>query len=190
VMQPSRLTDDFELKLCAHDATESWPASSFPSSEDMACCPVHRARQLGEEELGRFFRRLRVATTGSFASAATLAAEVQKISDADALLAGGRPSDGPGLLIDASQVQAMLHVVMNTWLTSVLPSLMAHDNAATCAGDPDRCVLLAEVSFNVSAGYRVEGGAAGITLDESRRPLLLPTRLLQEWLVGGGPEWS
>jgi len=151
---------------------------------------VHRARQLGEEEFGRFLRRLTVAGSGSFATAEQLAAEVLKIADAEALMAGQRPSEGDPLLVNGSDAQAMMHVVIHAWLTTVLPALLAYDNAATCAGDPDRCVLLAELSFNVSAGYRVEGGVAGVTLDETRRPLLLPTRLLQEWLVGGGPVWS
>jgi hypothetical protein len=189
VMQPSRLTDDFELKLCAHDPMGSWPITSFPSGE-IAGCPVHRARQLGEEEFGRFLRRLTVASSGAFALPEQLVTEVSKIVDVDALMAGTGPSDGPPLLIDANNAQAMMHVVIHAWLTTVLPALLAHDKADTCTGDQDRCVLLAEVSFTVSAGYRVEGGVGGITVDESRRPLLLPTQLLQEWLVGGGPVWS
>jgi hypothetical protein len=105
-------------------------------------------------------------------------------------MSGQHPGEGPKLRIRAGEAQAMLHVVTHSWLTSVVPALLAHDNAATCAGDPDRCVLLAELSLTVSAGYRVEGGLAGIIVDETRRPLLMPTRLLQEWLVGGGPDWS
>jgi hypothetical protein len=183
VMQPSRLADDFELKLCIHDS----PITSPPTTGDLCECPVHRVRELGEQEFGRFLRRLVVnGSQGFYPGADQLAAEVRKINDVAALQAGTQPSKGPALFIRPAEVQAMLHAVLNTWLTEVVPALLAADDAASCTGDADRCVLLAQLSFVVTADYRVQGGAAGVTVDETPRPLLLPTRLLQEWVIGGG----
>jgi hypothetical protein len=193
VMQPSRITDDFELRLCVHDLVSSFPTSLPLTSPPAAgCgCPVHRLRALGEEEFGRFLRRLSVdGTAGTYPTAAQLAAEVLKINDPPALLAAMQPSAGPALAIQPADVQAMLHAVLTAWLTEVLPALLAADQTASCDGDPDCCVLLAELSFTVTTGYRVQGGVAGVTVDESHRPLLLSTRVLQEWVVGGGPDWS
>ena len=77
-------------------------------------------------------------------------------------------------------VDALLRVAMRVWVTEVRPTLLP--SGANCAAGPPEggCVLLAEVILNLDGGASLVGDPL---LDESRRPYLLHTRLLQECLV-------
>jgi hypothetical protein len=48
-------------------------------------------------------------------------------------------------------------------------------------------VLLADLQIPVAANNTVQGGPTAIAVDESRRPILLATSLMQEWLLSNGP---
>lgn len=87
-----------------------------------------------------------------------------------------RPVDVPGLM----------RVAFRVWVTDVRPGLLGAQR--NCAGGPplEDCILLARVEFPVEdtdAGLRV-GGA--VSFDESERPYLLHSRLLQEYLFRVG----
>jgi hypothetical protein len=83
------------------------------------------------------------------------------------------------------------------WVTEIRP--MFHTGwpppACSCAGEtsqtapPEDCLMLAEVDVplvNVGPGenWQVDG-TKSTTIDESQRPVLLHTRLLQEWMQSG-----
>jgi hypothetical protein len=77
-------------------------------------------------------------------------------------------------------VDALLRVAMRVWVTEVRPALLP--SGANCAAGPpeEGCVLLAEVILNLDGGPSLVGDPL---LDESQRPYLLHTRLLQECLA-------
>ncbi|HEV7505506.1 MAG TPA: hypothetical protein VGS07_11385 [Thermoanaerobaculia bacterium] len=92
-----------------------------------------------------------------------------------------------------------LRAAFRVWVEEIRPrvhGLCACD--CGCGGDhgaspaaPDECVLLARVDIPVvSLGggeWRVDD-TKSLSIDESRRPLLVHMRLLQEWAISGG--WS
>lgn len=100
------------------------------------------------------------------------------------------PSSPPAASLghmNPDQVQEYMDIAFNTWITEVRPSLL--DNAKNCvSGPPDEnCVLIGRLVFqaqqlgpNVKVVGLVSDGA--ITIDESKRPYLLHTRLMQEYL--------
>jgi hypothetical protein len=189
-MAPSRLADSFELKLCV--STESSPPSlmpigSPPSEASRLClCPPPSARKTGEFEFGQLLRRIEIDAGGSpFATAAELEAAVRAIL---VLEAGGVPSPPSGTLtVDPLAAPEMLSIVARTWVTDVLPELLRRDKETPCGPACGKCVLLAELQIQVAANDTVQGGPSGIAVDETRRPILLATTLMQEWLLSNGP---
>lgn len=170
---PSRIADGFELKLVFD--------------------PPHP----GGEELVRSFadllRRIRI-TEG--ATDYTTPAELEELVRAlpetgGASLSSPVSPDEEGTWLnlhplDAGEggLSAILEDLYRLWVTEVRPQ------GGCDAGDPSGggCVLLSRLAFDVSTSgaLRVDGA---ITVDEEERPILLPTRLLQEWLGIGG-EWA
>jgi hypothetical protein len=101
-------------------------------------------------------------------------------------------SSPPGLQVAESDLADFLRVACRFWVTELRPmwaALRCHS-----AKQPDSgCVLLAQVRVNVkwvdgspSGVWQVMGNASSVTLDESQRPILMPTRLLQEWVLARG----
>lgn len=74
-----------------------------------------------------------------------------------------------------------LRRALQAWVTETRPHLLERQAAEMEPGD-DNCVLLAKIEFPLAADFTVDGD---ITIDESCRPYLLHTRLLQEWLMCG-----
>ena len=94
------------------------------------------------------------------------------------------------LAIASAHLTAFLRVALRVWVTELRPLWQARAGAAEPRPDED-CVLLARLAVPVvwSGGavgaWQVSGPAAAIAVDESRRPLLVHARLLEEWLLGG-----
>jgi hypothetical protein len=188
-MAPSRLADSFELKLCVSSETSppsSLPIGSPPSEGHLCTCPPPAARKTGEFEFGQLLRRIEIDATGSpFATAAELEAAVKAIL---VLEAGGVPSPPSGTLtVDPPTAPEMLSVIARTWATEVLPELLRRDKESSCGPACGKCVLLADLQIPVAANNTVQGGPTAIAVDESRRPILLATSLMQEWLLSNGP---
>ena len=188
-MAASRLADSFELKLCVSNETSPpsvTPIGSPPSDAKLCLCPPPAPRTTGEFEFGQLLRRLEIDAAGSpFATAAELEAAVKSIL---VIEAGGIPSPPSGTLtIDPPAAPEMLSVVSRTWVTEVLPELLRRDKESPCGPACGKCVLLAELQIQVAANNTVVGGPAGIAVDETRRPIVLATTLLQEWLISNGP---
>jgi hypothetical protein len=63
------------------------------------------------------------------------------------------------------------------WVTEVRPALNAIPPVTPCDEPQEQCVLLARLNFSLGNIWQVLGS---ITIDESDRPFLVQTRLLQE----------
>jgi len=191
-MAASRLADSFELKLCIPEETSppmgSPPIGSPPFSGQthLCLCPPPSARKTGEFEFGQLLRRITIdATATPFSTPAELEDAVKSIL---ALEAGGIPSPPLGpLSIDPPTAPEMLALIARVWSTEVLPELVRRDHETWCGPACGKCVLLADLQIQVAADNTVQGGPSGITVDESRRPILLATSLMQEWLYSTGP---
>jgi hypothetical protein len=194
-MAASRLADSFELLLCIDESVGSPPSGSPPSGSppfgsppgsgpSLVCtCPLYSSLQAGEIEFGRLVQRIDITTTGPFSSAADFEGAVKAILDLEA----GNPASPPTgpLVSDAATAPAMLATAARVWTTEVLPELLRRDKESACGPACNKCVLLADVQIQVAANGTASGGAAGVTVDETRRPILLATSLLQEWLLSG-----
>lgn len=102
------------------------------------------------------------------------------------LIPGGSPPvvspPTPTGHMQPTDVPELVRTAFRVWVTDVRPELLAGQR--NCAGGPplEECILLARVEFPVEdtdAGLRVSGL---VSFDESERPYLLHTRLLQEYL--------
>ncbi len=95
----------------------------------------------------------------------------------------GSPPDDESILLHPDQAEDILNHAFQVWVTEVRPALLACGR--NCAsGPPDESrVLLARLDFDIATGadgnFRVAGE---VTINTHRRPYLLHTRLLQEWL--------
>lgn len=191
-MAPSRIAESFELKLCSPDAdvgSPPWtspPIGSPPLDETLCSCPTPSVRKLGEIEFGRLLRRIDIGVSASpFATMGQLEAAVRAILD---IVGGAVPSPPSGMLgVHPDHAREMLLAVARIWATEVLPELLRRDKETVCGAACNTCVLLADLHIKVAANGTVQGGPAGVTVDDTRRPILLATSLLQEWLLSNGP---
>ena len=101
------------------------------------------------------------------------------------------------LRVHTAQIGDYLRSAFRIWATEIRP--MFHSgwpgSSCTCAGEtsqgapPEDCLMLAEVDVpvvNVGPGQNWQvDGTKPTTIDESQRPILLHTRLLQEWMQSG-----
>jgi hypothetical protein len=193
LLQPSRLVDDFSLEL----------RTAAPGQEE-------------EDAVVEFVRWLRLVKVGGGGPYTTVDQFAQDVRDAvqtvssppaspltSPLGAGGVHFNfGSPLLsakLDPALLGEYLRAAFRVWIEEIRPRVHAlcvggcgcdSDHGAVPAA-PDECVLLARIEIpvvNVGAGeWRVDD-TKSLSIDESRRPLLIHMRLLQEWVVAGG--WS
>ncbi|HEY3836427.1 MAG TPA: hypothetical protein VGL72_07645 [Bryobacteraceae bacterium] len=89
-----------------------------------------------------------------------------------------------------------LRAAFRIWATEIRPVFhTSSSQACTCTGETpsaaptDECLLLAEVQVpvvNIGPGQNwVVDDAHPVVIDESRRPILLHSRMLQEWMQSG-----
>ena len=84
-----------------------------------------------------------------------------------------------------------LRVAFRFWVTELRPLWMTRICGSTSKAGDD-CVLLARLEVPIvwvggspTGAWQVDGSAAQIVVDQSRRPYLAHMRLLQEWLLCG-----
>ncbi|MEJ2502644.1 MAG: hypothetical protein P8177_04885, partial [Gemmatimonadota bacterium] len=186
-MQASRLRDSFELRLALREE------AFFGSPPEETETGLHLFRHPhAEEEAVRAFGALlagietvSVAAPGS--GRAELLAAVRALGTADG--EGSSPPGSPpdSIVLAEDEAPDALREAFRVWVTEVRPAIRAREpGGSACGGAEDACcVLLAEIDLPVTAGWAVAGIA--FEPDEERRPVLLHTRLLQEWhALGGG----
>lgn len=182
-MQPSRIRDAFELRLALR--ADDVPALSPPDTPPGA--PMLYTPVQPEEEAARAFGELlaRVRTTGEAvddgAGARRLMEGVLALADPAPPVAS--PPDDAPILLGTAAAGEVLREAFRLWVTRVRPILRGREAPDACA-DVGCCLLLAEVDVPVDAAWLTRSDA--VDVDERRRPVLLHTRLLQEWLARGG----
>lgn len=185
LLQPSRRVDDFALELR--------PTPPGQEEEDAVVAFVG------------WLRQVKVGGGGSFT---TIDQFIQTLRNA--FLAAGSPPSSPltsplsgsplaAVNLDPAHLGEFLRAAFRVWIEEIRPRVHALcAGGCACCGDhstspssPDECVLLARVDVpvrNIGSGeWRVDD-TQSVTIDESRRPLLVHLRLLQEWAISGG--WS
>jgi hypothetical protein len=97
------------------------------------------------------------------------------------------PTGPPPYRIRAADAVEFRRAALRTWITRVRPFICASQDVEPCCPPPEKCVLLAELSVGLSGGA-TEWIATSLSVDDSLRPFLVPTRLLQEIMLsqGGG----
>ncbi|HEU0052901.1 MAG TPA: hypothetical protein VFQ39_06975 [Longimicrobium sp.] len=190
-MQPSRIRESFELRLALRDEAP-WDS---PPADNPGGLTLFRFSQPEEEAVrafGRLLDRVRVECRGAPAGgrAALLAAVRQLAALAEAAELGSPPEYPDWILLDEAEADAAVREAIRVWATEVRPLLRAREPVKESCGCPagadDCCVLLAEVDLPVTASWTVQG--TDFPPDEDKRPVLLHTRLLQEWLTRAGEE--
>jgi hypothetical protein len=173
---PSRIADDFELSLC-----------------------LERPPQVEEavvERFGRLLRRIEITDEpGDFVTREDMEGYVHGLPfDHDSPPTGSPPEfDSPpgeetSLRIHPADAYDILQAAFRVWVTEVRPCLLG--GGKNCAAGPpdEKCVPLAELRFRVNAvdgRLQLAGGASTVDVVEDERPVLLHTRLLQEFLLCG-----
>jgi hypothetical protein len=95
---------------------------------------------------------------------------------------GSPPAAGETLYLHPDSACDLLTAGFRHWVTHARPALLA--DGKNCASGPpaEQCVLLATLQLSVDDQWRVDGP---VQINEEQRPVLLHSRLLQEWLLCG-----
>ncbi len=187
-MQPSRIEESFELRLALRDeAPWGSPPSSNPSG-----LHVHRSSQPEEQAVrafGRLLARIRTTTDPAISTTGReeLISGVLAVEHAaeETVLASPPVPDDAVIFLPADEAPDILREAFRVWTTQVRPRIRAMEEPDLCGDGGDQCcILLTEIDLNVTPEWVVAAGE--IPTMEDRRPYLLHTRLLQEWLLAGG----
>ncbi len=194
-MAPSRIADSFDLMLCL-DYSTSPPVSSPPGPSSNGLCQT-RPAQLEDDAiraLGSLMSEFEVSATGPFLTVEQVAQLVldlaQSVSSPPISSPPiSSPPTGPPYLISALDAADLRRAALRTWITQVRPFICSAQGAGPCCPPAEKCVLLAELVVGLTGGA-TEWIATSVSVDDSLRPFLVPTRVLQEILltqIGGAP---
>lgn len=183
LMAPSRRVDDFRL--------------------DLRTTPPAQLEEDAVREFVDWMNQIEITDDpGTFTTLADFEAALRS-----ALVVVGSPPD-PGMIfqfgsplagirIHPSDLCPYMSAAFRIWVTEIRPLFHGAPPSAGCpcggdSGSPspplDECLLLAEVDVplvNVGGQNWQVDDVDPVIIDESRRPVLLHTRMLQEWLLCG-----
>lgn len=192
-MAPSHIAESFQLKLCI-DADQLLSPPSPPSPPNPSSLPdglCFRPSQIEEDTIRGFGALLsRIQITDIAPSSVTeqqVEDLVRQLSPATATSVVTSPPQGNSPIdLYAGEAADFLRAAFLVWVTEVRPTLVAQNSPCGCVIPSEQCVLLAELSFTVGTVGTALQVVGSVTVDETRRPYLLETRLLQECLLNGG----
>lgn len=98
----------------------------------------------------------------------------------------GSPSDF--FEIPEAEIRTYLDAAFRVWVTEVRPALLPPGQGCAAGLPEEGCILLAEISFPTvpgGVGPVVDGDSNAVAVDETHRPYLLHTQLLQELILNG-----
>jgi len=189
---PSRIADSFELMLCL-DYASSPPFASPPLSSPPSGSPATAADGLcmasplqlendAESALAALLAEFEIAPPGP--GNLTLAQVEQLVLSLVQPLPSPPPllPPGPPYLVGAADMTSLRGAALRTWITQVRPFICEPQGAGPCCPPPEKCVLLAELTVALTGGA-TEWLAGTVTVDDSRRPFLVPTMLLQKLML-------
>lgn len=189
LMAPSRLQESFKLEL--------------------RLAPPAQVEEDGVRDFVAWLRRIPIVD-GSGTDLGVMLATLRSLVGVDSSPpASSPPGSALDLLIGSppvaieiprSQQSTYIGALMTFWVEELRPLLLGSGSGNGCgcgstggtagAIDPDaNCVLLAELDVPLAhdpvSGALVVGDVPPVSIDESRRPMLLHQRLLQELLLSG-----
>jgi hypothetical protein len=181
--QPSRIMDDFHLKLCLETPKQIEEEAVRDFVDWLKRVKVTNA-QGASTPLKDFLKAIRDAVDKSFSSPI-----YSPLSPPDFML--GSPP--PSLHIHPDDACKYLRAAFRLWATELRPRWIErwHGCGATApnkgANDTaEECVMLAELEVPLlpaSPGGFIVNDVAEIKVNEERRPFVLHLRALQEWLL-------
>jgi hypothetical protein len=186
---PSRVADSFELMLCL-DYTTSPPVGSPPGASAGGLART-RPEQLEDDAvraLASLLSELEVSATGPYLTVGQVEQLVLDLAHPKGSPPIVSPPAGPPpYRIRAVDAAELRRAALRTWITRVRPFICASEEVGPCCPPPEKCVLLAQLAVGLSGGA-TEWIATSVSVDDSLRPLLVPTRLMQEIMLsqGGG----
>jgi len=167
----SRILESFELQF-------SWTPPAQPFED--------RARLFGA-----LIRQIEIVdAAGSLVGAddsQRLFAAVRALAQDPLPLPGSLPDGAPFRLHDAD-ADATIREALNIWVTEICPAIRPQPEPNPLLEPSADCLLLAAIEFSVDSLGQVMPGT--LVIDETQRPILVPSRILQELFTGadgGGP---
>ncbi len=159
---PSRIQDAFELSIV----------------DD----PPPQVEEDAIRILGDVLGHVSIGTgTGALTDAGPLVAEIRALLEQSPPVSPASPPTD--FTLDPDHAGAILREALRVWVTEVRPQLVPEGGG--CLGGPrdPACVLLARLDFaaKIVSGVPLVDGA--VAVDDSNRPLLVQTRVLQEMLA-------
>jgi hypothetical protein len=189
-MQPSRIRDSFELRLALRDEAP-WDSPPGDNPGGLATFRFSQPEEEAARAFGRLLERVRVECrdpgAGAGGAQALLAAVRALGAEVEWEEAGSPPAGADWIVLDPAEAEGALRDAVRVWATEVRPRVRRLETSGEgccgcgCGCGDDGCVLLAEVDLPVTSTWTVQGTV--FDPDERRRPILLHTRLLQEWLL-------
>jgi hypothetical protein len=182
-MAPSRIADSFELMLCLDPGEQTSPPLGSPLSGSATGLCVAPPSQVEEDAIRAFGQLLAQFEINSTTPSLTLS-QVEDLVRALASVSSppnswpppSSPPSGPPYVIHPQDAREFLRAAYRTWVTEVRPALATNQGVGPCCAPPEKCVLLAELTLALDPAWF----ATAIAVDDSKRPFLVPTRLLQE----------
>lgn len=168
ILAPSRVIERFDLRL----------SPTLPAQD----------ADLAVRRLGELLGRVVVGEgPGPSLTAAQIEAVVRGLLESESL-PGSLPIAEP-LRVHPLDAPAVLRAAFRVWVTEVRPGLQGAPGV--CGGQPpaERQLLLARLDFAVDDAWSIvrptEPGPLPVRVDQTERPVLLPTQLLQEIVLQG-----
>jgi hypothetical protein len=179
-MAPSRIADSFDLMLCL-DQTTSPPLSSPPGSSAASGLCLTAPAQLEDDSvraLAALLAEFQISSSGPYLTLDQVEQLILNLNQPPS-----SPPAGPPYLVSAADAADYRRAAIRTWITQVRPFICAAQGAGPCCPPPEKCVLLAELVVDLTGGA-TEWLATSVSVDDSRRPLLIPGTLMQELILG------
>lgn len=171
---PSRVVDDFQLDL--------WLTPPPQTEEDAV------------RDFVAWMNQIVISDTGPFTSLDDFVSDLRAALNTQA----SPPDPGTffqfgsqltGIRVDPAELPAFMDAAFRIWTTEIRPLFHVAPPSVGCSGGGamQDALLLAEVDVPlVLAGQQWQvDDLQPVTVNESRRPILLHTRMLQEWLLAG-----
>ena len=189
-MQPSRIRDSFELRLALRDDAP-WGSPPVEGTTGLHVFKHSHPEEQAVRAFGLLLSRVGTTTDPDLDTGeAELIAAVRALKDAakEGTLASPPAANDDPILLPAATAPDILREAFRVWVTEVRPELRGQEGEGRTCGDAsgECCVLLSEIDLPVNTQWAVR--AEAFPSVELRRPYLLHTRLLQEWLISGSAE--
>ena len=178
LMAPSRLVDDFLLEL--------------------RLAPPAQVEEDAIRDFVAWMNQIVISTTGPFTPLQDFLNQMRAdLGSPSSPLNPGTYFHSPliGIKIAPTDVGAFMDAAFRIWVTEIRPLFHIPPPSAGCGcsgasgqtAPADDALLLAEIVVPLvmtGQGWEVDD-THEVTIDESRRPILVHTRMLQEWLLAG-----